>query len=151
MDALEDSSFDAAICMFSTLGMIRGSGNRLACVREVFRLLRPGGTFTVHCHNFLFGGYLPETWLEWAKSLGLALLHGYELGDKLIPEYRGVPNMYLHLFTPGEVGRLLSASGLRVVRIAYINRGRTAELGPVMFRSLRANGFVAVSRKPEMG
>ena len=149
IEGLDDASFDAAICMFSTLGMIRGAKNRLACLREACRLLGPGGTLVVHAHNFLYQGYLPETWLNWVKSLALSVLHGYELGDKVLPQYRAVQNMYLHQFTPGEMQRLLRAAGFRSLRLAYINSPRTGELGPAMFRALRANGFLAVARKPD--
>ena len=146
---LEGDSFEAAICMFSTLGMIRGSENRLACAREACRLLRPGGLFVVHCHNFVYQGHLPETWIAWGRSLTLSLLHGYELGDKVLPEYRSINNMYLHLFRPSELQRLLNRAGFQVVRVAYLNARRDRELGPVFFKSLRANGFIAVARKRE--
>src|SRR5262245_25370300 len=54
--ALPETSFDYAACLFSTLGMVRGAGNRAKVVANAFRLLKPGGQFVLHVHNRFFRG-----------------------------------------------------------------------------------------------
>src|SRR4051794_18296095 len=52
LDELPAASFDYAACLFSTLGMIRGRENRRRFLGHVRRILRPGGVFVLHAHNF---------------------------------------------------------------------------------------------------
>ncbi|MDA1140635.1 MAG: methyltransferase domain-containing protein [Planctomycetota bacterium] len=145
---LGDETFDAAICMFSTLGMVRGHKNRMACMHEVFRVLKPKGIFIFHCHNFLFRGLSIDTWHEWFRSY-LLTFRGYEVGDKILDEYRTIKDMYLHTFRPSEIRRMVTAAGFQLEYFGYLNADRSGELPPIMFRALRANGFVIVARKGE--
>src|SRR5919202_1086236 len=50
LDGLRNAAFDAALCLFSTLGMVAGSDARRRVVGHAFRLLRPGGVFVLHVH-----------------------------------------------------------------------------------------------------
>src|SRR5262249_55526483 len=54
LDAVANSSFDYAACLFSTLGMIDGHAERRRMIGHAHRLLRPGGTFLSHVHNRWF-------------------------------------------------------------------------------------------------
>src|SRR5437660_3290555 len=76
---LDDSRFDYAACLFSTLGMIAGAAERRRVVDHVFRLLKPGGKFILHVHNRWFNlwnrqarGWLITdwllSWLRWRAS-----------------------------------------------------------------------------------
>jgi len=145
---LVDETFDAGICMFSTLGMVQGHKNRLACMHEVCRVLKPQGLFIFHCHNFLYRGLSVDTWREWISSY-LLTFRGYELGDKIIDEYRSIKDMYLHTFRPAEIRRMVADAGFRLEYFGYLNAGRSGELPPTMFRAFRANGFFVVARKGE--
>src|SRR5262249_10201841 len=51
LDGLRGQVFDAALCLFSTLGMVAGPEARRRVVAEAYRLLRPGGVFVLHVHN----------------------------------------------------------------------------------------------------
>ena len=53
---LPEATFDYAACLFSTLGMVRGSENRAKVIANAFRLLKPGGHFVLHVHNRYFRG-----------------------------------------------------------------------------------------------
>jgi SAM-dependent methyltransferase len=46
-----DGSFDYALSMFSTLGMIRTPAARRLALAEASRILRPGGRLALHLHN----------------------------------------------------------------------------------------------------
>src|SRR5262249_24696603 len=54
LGSLADGSFDYVACLFSTLGMVSGTAERRRVIEHVRRLLRPGGTFIVHVHNYWF-------------------------------------------------------------------------------------------------
>ena len=49
LECLPDQSFDYAISMFSTLGMIRGPSVPAAGAAEARRILRPGGRLRFTC------------------------------------------------------------------------------------------------------
>ncbi len=142
-----DDSFDAVVCMFSTIGLIPSAAGRVAFVREVARILRPGGTFVFHVHN-----RLNNLLTSWGR---LWLLRTYtwdrvftdlEVGDRVMPTYRGIRNMFLHVFSPAEVRRLISDGGLEMTRMALLNKERTGEThGPLC--QWRANGLIVSAAK----
>ena len=67
LDALASESADYGMCLFSTLGMIRGRKNRAAALAHMRRVLRPGGRVIVptFCHD--------ETRISWLVSRLLAV------------------------------------------------------------------------------
>ncbi len=141
-----DGSFRYAICMFSTLGLIRGKWNRLEFLREVRRLLQPGGLFVTHVHNRFCkvsnrGGRI---WLM--KTYLLHSFAGLEVGD-VVGQYRGLPDMYLHLFSLGELKRLIRRSGMKLESIIPLNHSRSGPLESRFLLSLRGNGFLAIARR----
>jgi len=142
---IRDAGFDAAICMFSTIGLIRGKHNREQFARGVRRALRKPGLFVLHTHNFYHSFLDPVEKLWPLKSALNSLMGKSEIGDKNLSYYRGVQNMYIHVFRDAEVKRLLEKCGFLVRRIIYLNEARNAELPPSLFNRLRANGFIFVA------
>src|SRR5206468_469838 len=57
LDCFRDASFDYAACLFSTLGMVAGADNRRRAVAHVRRVLKPGGVFVLHVHNWRFNAW----------------------------------------------------------------------------------------------
>jgi ubiquinone/menaquinone biosynthesis C-methylase UbiE len=145
MDCLRDNSVDYCMCMFSTLGMIRGRENRCQVLRHVRRILKPDGLFAVHVHNRWYNIFDPQsrTWL-----VGNLLLSRFqkdvEPGDKFF-DYRGISNMFLHVFTKHELLADLAAGGLRVRELVSLDHHRHRPLPNAwLFGRLRANGWIAV-------
>jgi SAM-dependent methyltransferase len=144
---LQPGSFDAVICMFSTLGMIQRPELRQRALCEAARCLRPGGVCAVHVHNRLH-------FLRWAggrrqlvdmfvRRLG----GGAPMGDCIMRNYRGQLDLYLHCFTLGELLSLMRRAGLRTVRAVPLNERRNGEARGLLER-LAANGFmVAAARR----
>jgi SAM-dependent methyltransferase len=148
LSRLEAGAFDAATCMFSTIGLMKDRSLRLRAMQEARRLLVPGGVFVFHVHNRLINLYSPEgrAWL--VRNLIDAALGRASLGDRLMRSYRGEVDLFLHVFTRGEAERLCRDAGFRVVRTMPLNADRTGELtGP--FSSLRANGFIIAAAKAD--
>ncbi len=97
LNCFKTESFDYAISMFSTLGMIRGKTFRRDALCEAFRILRSKGQLALHAHNL---------WLNLRDPQGRAWLlsHAFQslaspskAGDRSMT-YRGVPGMHVHLF-----------------------------------------------------
>jgi len=138
-------AFDAAICMFSTLGLVRTRRLRRKALSEWRRILVPGGLLVLHVHNAWHSLFDSEgrAWL--ARSLLGSFLPGREFGDKWVKDYCGLECLFLHLFTPGGLRRELARAGYRVEREVLLNESRT---GPIQgrLRALRANGIFVVAR-----
>lgn len=147
LDCLRDASADYAVCLFSTMGMIRGRANRHRFLTHVRRILKPGGLFVVHVHNFWCNLYDPggRRWL--LRHLPAVLFRrGLERGDKFF-QYRGIPQMYLHTFTQGELVGSLRQAGFRVQELISLDVGRQRPLRQAWFLGrFRANGWIAVCR-----
>ncbi len=149
LDCVHDASLDYAICMFSTLGMIHGSQNRLRALRHVRRILRPGGIFIMHVHNRWHHLYQPEgrRWLL-ENAVRWLFNRDTEPGDKYF-DYRGIPQMYLHAFTRGELQRLIGDAGLQLLEMVPLDTERRHRLPwPWCFERLRANGWLIACRRP---
>jgi len=144
----QPEAFDYALCMFSTIGLVRGRRNRQTLMRGIVELLRPGGRFAIHVHNrwhglttadglWFLGSNLWQTWRGRA-----------ELGDKILWYYRGIRNLYLHIFSRGELVDLLTGAGLVIRELVPLNRRRTGGLRIPIAAGLRANGFIALAERP---
>jgi len=147
LDTLADGSFDAAICMFSTLGILKGKRLRRAALGEWRRVLVPGGTLVVHAHNLWHNLRYRDgrRYLLW--SFLRSLFPGRDFGDRLMDGYFGLDRLYLHVFRLGELRRLLRRSGFRVERELLLNDARTGPITHGRFRGIRANGFLIAARK----
>jgi hypothetical protein len=67
-----------------------------------------------------------------------------EPGDKFF-DYRGIPNMFLHVFTRRELKADLTSAGFRIVEfIALDTERRHALRHPWLLGRLRANGWIVV-------
>ena len=96
----EFRDFDYAACLFSTLGMIRGSENRAAALSSAHRVLRPGGRFALHVHNRYYHG------------VGL---RGWRSGDIVMPQAYGGAPLTLHHYSLAEALRAVCGVGFRVL------------------------------------
>jgi SAM-dependent methyltransferase len=143
---VEGAPFDACICMFSTLGLIKGKRRRLEALTSWRGLLAEGGVLVCHAHNLWhnLGEAGGRVWL--ARHLVGSLLPWRELGDKRMANYRGLDELYVHLFRVREMRRLLRRAGFTVERELLLNEERT---GPFEGRlaPVRANGFLVAARR----
>jgi len=134
LDPVPAASFDYAACLFSTLGMIRGSANRSRFLDHVHRILKPGGVFVLHAHNARY---------RFGTGLGKP---GSEPGDRAMPQARGGAKLTIHHFTKSELIADLRTSGFRVQSCLHV----TTE-GPLQFPWLlpgfRAYGFLVAATK----
>jgi ubiquinone/menaquinone biosynthesis C-methylase UbiE len=148
LSCLAAESFQYAICLFSTLGMIQGASNRRRTIAGVSRILQPGGCFVLHVHNRWFsisdpGGrhwLLVDTWRRWSGSL--------EAGDRPMPPHQGVAGLALHHFSRGEIVALLEQSGFQILEVRPVGlEGNGALRQPWFAPCLRAYGYLVAARK----
>ena len=143
LDCIADQAVDYAMCLFSTLGMIRGRANRRRVVGHARRILKPGGRFVLHVHNYWFNLRDPDgpLWVI-GNLLGAPFRREVEVGDRWFP-YRGLPSMFLHVFRWSELAADLRSTGFRIVeRIALDAPRRRPLTRPWLLAALRTNGWI---------
>jgi SAM-dependent methyltransferase len=147
-EALEPISVDMAVCLFSSLGMIRGRKHRRQFLSAVRQVLKPGGKLFVHVHNRLRSLFDPggPSWLLRSRWQSLSSRE-WEFGDRVYA-YRRLPNMFLHIYSRRELIADLRAAGFESLQIMPINATGDALLPqrtPLV--GLRAGGYFAVASK----
>lgn len=143
-----DASYDYAIAMFSTFGMIRGQQARVRAFIEAGRVLKPGGRLAFHVHNLWLNLRDPQgrRWLVADRLRRLAGRPGR--GDRTMP-YRGIPNMTVHLFSFREVRSLVRAAGLRIAEVVPLDEVSARPIAaPWWLRDLRCGGWIIFADKP---
>jgi len=149
LGCLRDQTADYVLCLFSTLGMIQGAANRRQVLRHVARILKPGGLLILHAHNVWYNLFdaagrawlVRHLWQCWGRR-------SMELGDKFF-HYRGIPRMFVHAFTRGELRRTLRAAGLQLVELIGLDARRQRPLRRQwLLGGVRPNGWMAVCRRP---
>lgn len=145
LDGIADGAVDYCLSLFSTLGMIRGRSNRGLALRHARRILKPGGKFVIHVHNYWYNLYDPGgPWWLVRNFLRATFCRDVEYGDKFF-FYRGVNNMFLHVFTYREMCHELRRAGFRIIDKVFLDPGRWHALRcPWFVGNLRANGWIFV-------
>lgn len=147
LECLADGFADAVLCMYSSLGMVQGRENRRSFMTHASRILNAQGKFFVHVHNrgswLRDPGGVRKTVLDWMRA---KRDRTWELGDSVYA-YRGLPSMFLHIYSERELRRDLRASGLVVERLYRLNRQSSEVLKGGWLPHLRSGGFLAVCGK----
>ncbi len=149
--SLPDATFDYAVSMFSTLGMIRGPAARRRALCEAARVLRPGGRLALHAHNLFLNLRDPQgrRWL--ASQLLPTLLRRPDAGDRRMT-YRRIPGMEVHLYRWPELRRELTAAGFRIDETLPIDPVHARPIPyPRLLPSVRAGGWIVFAHTPKVG
>jgi SAM-dependent methyltransferase len=147
LDFLEPESLSMAVCLFSSLGMIRGRENRRRFLRCARAALAREAPLIVHVHNRYHSLWHPSgpSWLAktWLKSF----LRGshWEFGDRVYV-YRGLPSMFLHIYSRRELIQDLRSAGFARIELFPIDVPCTRLIPDHFLASLQAGGFLAVAR-----
>lgn len=142
-----DATFDYALSMFSTLGMIRSRAARRRALTEAGRILRPGGRLALHAHNLWLNLRNKEgrTWL--LSRLPSILLDSETAGDRRMT-YRRVPGMEVHLYRWGELKREIRGAGLRIDEVLKLDEVTARPIRtPWFLHTVRAGGWLVFCRR----
>ncbi|MFW5883488.1 MAG: class I SAM-dependent methyltransferase [Verrucomicrobiota bacterium] len=122
----EDGLFDGAIFGFNGLMQIPGSDNRKQAMREIRRVVRPGGwfVFTSHDREATQKGFWKKERLRWRKGQQAPELQ--EFGDRYEKDDLG--QLFIHVPAPEEVRAALKETGWRLE--ADVMRGQLANERP---------------------
>jgi SAM-dependent methyltransferase len=143
-----DGTFDYALSMFSTLGMIRGRAPRSHALAEACRVLRRGGRLALHAHNLWLNlrDRQGRTWL--LKQAWRAIFDREELGERRMT-YRGIPGMRVHLYRWGELRRELRRAGFRIDEVLPLDEVASEPIAtPWLAHGLRAGGWIVFATRP---
>lgn len=151
LSCIADASIDMGICMFSTLGMIRGSENRAKALQHIHRVLKPDAPFILHVHNHWFHLFDPGG-VRWViADLFMNLFRrNQQFGDKYC-DYRGVPRVYLHSFRKRELRNVLSKAGFAITRWQPLSATQAQPLPfPKWLEGIRASGWLVALSKSNL-
>ncbi len=142
---LRSQTLDMAVCLFSSVGMIRGCEHRRTFLRQVRHSLKPEAKFILHVHNRYHSWLDPHGpwWLisTWLRS---CFDRNIEMGDRVYT-YRGLPTMFLHIYSRTELLSDLKHAGFTNVELFPINRtGDQILKANLRFQELRAGGYFAI-------
>lgn len=143
LDALPGGVFDYALLMFGTLGMVEGDAHRRSLLRHARRLLKPGGKFALHAHNVWSHLSNPQG-RRWLVRDRLKWLLGRDSTGDTHRDYRGIPHMYHHAFTRGELLALLAAYGFAIDEVVPV-MAATGTASPRWLDHFRANGWIVLT------
>lgn len=141
---LKDNSVDYVICMFSSLGAIPGSENRLDALLEFKRILRPGGLVIVHGHNRL-GNFGNFRYLKSTAKMYLNREKDLELGDAIV-SYGTVQETFIHIFSPREFRKMYESSGFTIKHEYYLNADQNDFYRGFM-KKFKSGGMIFVGEK----
>ncbi len=148
LGGLADASFDAAACLFQTLGMIAGADARRQVVRHVHRLLRPGGRFVLHVHNRWFNVWTRHGRRLLIRDLWNSGFGRQPAGDYEMPAHQGIGAMPMHLFARREIRTLLADAGFAIREIRPVALNADGRLRcPWWFAPLRCYGYLIAADK----
>lgn len=142
-----DGTFDFAISMFSTLGMIRGVEARGRALDEARRVLRPGGRLALHAHNLFLNLRVKKArgWL--LRQLVKSALRHPDAGDRRMT-YRGINDMEVHLYRWGELKGQLKRAGFVIDEVISIHEHDAEPIRfPWLLPSLRAGGWMIFAHR----
>lgn len=127
---LDSHTFDAALCLFGTLGMLHPDQIRHHFLTEVKRILKSTGTFLVHVHN------------RWPLQ-GISTLFKSN-SVVTLPVHQGISNLQMKLYTEREIRKTLDAARLMVRDLEYIDAGHPQGeyTGSRWLAPFRAAGFL---------
>lgn len=148
LECLRDQSFDYALSMFSTLGMIRGRKARCRALAEAYRVLRPGGFLALHAHNLWLNLRDPQGQRWLVGQLGDWLRGRQEVGDRRM-NYRGIPGMEVHLYRWSELRHDLKSVGFLLEEVVPIDAVSAEPIRiPWLLSTFRAGGWFVFARRP---
>jgi SAM-dependent methyltransferase len=144
---IQPGSIALAVSLFSSLGMVRGKANRIRLLQGVYEWLSEKGQLIVHAHN-RYACLRDPGGLRWLLSSRVgSWFSAQEFGDRVYP-YRGLPAMFLHIYSRRELLRELKSAGFSNIQIRrHSQSGDRILPSKQPFRNALCGGFFAIATK----
>lgn len=136
----EDNSFDVVIFSFNGMQCIPGKSNRDKVLKEVYRVLKPGGYYIFTAHNRDDSGPFQYVWdeekIKWEKGTQDSRLEMY--GDRYSVDRTG-EECFVHIASIEELTNFINQEDFEVIEhtkstdIAEENEITASFAGPTVF------------------
>lgn len=144
---LPADSLDAAVCLFSTLGMIPAPADRRRALAGIASAIKPGGKLLLHAHNWFVQKNHAQG-RRWMFRDFFRKLSGHADFGNREAQYRGIPGVRIHMFRWHELAGELQSAGFRIISVLNIHHETAAYLGDGWFnRHVRAGGWLVEAEK----
>lgn len=120
----QDNSFDNALFANNGWTQIPGKQNRLEALKEIYRILKPGGHYIFTAHKRYYSGFYLLFWIkQWIKfyilkSLGFKIKE-IDFGDRFFTRNVGGKKLkqkqYIHISSTKEVKEQIKNSGFKLI------------------------------------
>ena len=146
LECFAADSFDHAVCLFSTLGMIQGHECRRRMLSHVEKIVVPRGRFVFHVHHRWAalgepGGFkrLSRSWWDSIRS------KEHQFGDSTYA-YRGIEDMFMHRFSLRELQADLAATGWSIEHVHCLSADSAHVIPLPRLLRHRVGGFLVSAR-----
>ncbi len=129
--SFKDESFDYVLFSFNGIDYIYPESNRIAALREVYRVLRPGGVFAFSTHNMAYIPERPSGLLHMLATILKNLMRGNL--SKYLYSSCDYGELLTYHTTPSSQVRQLRSVGFEVVDIIGRRRGFSRYLEPWLY------------------
>jgi SAM-dependent methyltransferase len=142
LDFLPPRSLNAAVCLFSTLGMMPERTARRRFLAGVAAALEPEGKFLLHAHNWWVQKSTGQGRMWMARDLVRRIVGAPDFGNREA-HYRGIPGVRIHCFTWPEISSELQSAGFRITNTTNLDAARASDIGQsTLARNIRAGGWL---------
>jgi ubiquinone/menaquinone biosynthesis C-methylase UbiE len=117
--SFDDASFDAVLFSYNGLDVIHPVAGRMACIAEISRVLKPGGTFVMSTHNAI-GAVCCGGWFYLSGHIKAVAFLGRQISNRAAFDwyfrYRdGSGDHFLYAAPPARTAAQLEAAGLSIL------------------------------------
>lgn len=147
LDFMPHNSVDAAVCLFSTLGMIRRPADRFRFLSVLANSMQPEGRLLIHVHNWFVqsSGWQGRKWM--LGDLPRRLIRSHDFGNRSAT-YRGIHQLQIHLFTWPEIKNMLTQAGFRIESARCLDPETARPLPNTVYnRYFKAGGWLIACKK----
>lgn len=147
LSGLSSNSIDYTSCLFSSFGMVLEEKHRNNMLKEVHRVLKPGGVFILHVHNLwsAISGYKGVSWLFCDLLSRLCSFKNF--GNRLLPCHQGIIGLTLHLFTWNEIDTLLKKALFQIIEMSPLGNQCIPCTSPTMIQKINSHGYLIACKK----
>ena len=144
---IPEASLEAAVCLFSTLGMIPLQADRQKMLAGMAAALKPDGRLLMHAHNWHVQKNHPQGRRWMVRDIINRILGNPGFGNR-DAVYRGIPGVTIHMFRWPEIRKALELAGFQVENVINLHAESAEDIGPGWFNQhFRAGGWLIEARR----